>query len=100
MPTERSLPATDSGKHYAPLHHRRRLHNNMEYSPAGAGGRWIPQQSEEEVMTQEGVIAQLAVKPTADDLRFACFSYLSTDGTEYVFHSRRQSDSGHRRRTF
>lgn len=30
-------------------------------------------------MTQEGVIAQLAVKPTADDPSFICFSNLSTD---------------------
>lgn len=34
--------------------------------PSWNSGGWISQQSEEEVMTQVGVIAQLAVKPTAD----------------------------------
>lgn len=38
-------------------------------------------------MTQEGVIAQLAVKPTADNPSFTRFSYLSTDRKKYVFHS-------------
>lgn len=41
-------------------------------------------------MTQEGVIAQLAVKPAADDPRFTCFSYLNTDNKKYVFHSQQE----------
>lgn len=38
--------------------------------PSWDSERWIPQQSVEEVMTQEGVIAQLAVKLTADNPSF------------------------------
>lgn len=52
------------------------LLDNMEYSCSVSSPMWIPQQSEEEVMTQEGVIAQLAVKASADDPTFPCFSYL------------------------
>lgn len=58
--------------------------------PSWNSGRWIPQQSEEEVMTQVGVIAQLAVEPTADDPSFTCFSYLSTYWQKWVFHSQQE----------
>ncbi|CAB1453793.1 unnamed protein product [Pleuronectes platessa] len=56
-----------------PVHHRLTVENTLPSSsspsqqhgifPSWNSGRRIPQQSEEEVMTQEGVIAQLAVKP-------------------------------------
>lgn len=45
--------------------------------------RWIPQQSEEEVMTQEGAISQRAVREAADSWRFTCFSYLQPDSQKH-----------------
>lgn len=45
----------------------------MEYSAAGTLERWISQRREEEVMTQEGVVAQLAVKPGGRRSEFHVF---------------------------
>lgn len=55
--------------------------------------QWIPQQSEEEVMTQEGVISQQTVKPAADNPGFTSFSYFTTD-TRNMFSILTRSDSG------
>lgn len=62
--------------------------------PSWNSGRWIPQQSEEEVMTQ------VAVKPTADNQSFTCVSYLSSGPGRYMFSTLTSSDSGPTRKSF
>ena len=61
---------TDRGKYYAPII---LITTTWNIPPSWNSGSRIPQQSEEEVMTQEGVIAQLAVKTGSRRPKFHMF---------------------------